>query len=235
MGDTRLGTARHAHEGLPLWRYRKDAVLNHHQIRRLALLRRLRKNCGGSALDYGCGYGDMTFRIANGFTLVTGVDVNSDRVAFATAEYAPTVTFNLCTTGPLRYPDGTFDTVLSVVVVNWVDDSDQYLSEVKRVLAPNGKFVIIASAVHPLNRWVRRILRRPVVPQNFKTIESTKLIRSCEKLGFKVEAIDCFYESLFAEELTVNRAVMELIGLPFRLLHIVETAPYFGVRFSREG
>ena len=68
----------HFHRGAP-----QDA----HQARRHRAILGAMKGLAGAVLDYGCGWGDITFAISRTHPDVRGVDVDPQRVAFAAAQY----------------------------------------------------------------------------------------------------------------------------------------------------
>lgn len=61
-------------------------------------------------------------------------------------------------------PDGGADTVISSLVLCTVDDPGAVLAEIRRILAPGGRFSftehVVAKRGTP-TRWLQRILRRP--------------------------------------------------------------------------
>jgi ubiquinone/menaquinone biosynthesis C-methylase UbiE len=63
--------------------------------------------------------------------------------------------------GDLPYPDGSFDAVVSTLVLCTVPDQPAALSEVERVLRPGGRFVFLehVAATHKPRRlrWQRRV------------------------------------------------------------------------------
>lgn len=96
---------------------------------------------GGIALDSGSGRGDFARAFAkNGMTTwaVDGSDYTKkqeDGVNFVG-------NFDL-ETGILPFNDGYFDIVFSKSVLEHIHKPGQYLSEIKRVLKPNGLFIVM--------------------------------------------------------------------------------------------
>ncbi len=101
---------------------------------------------GRHVLDFGCGTGYGTHRIAAACASITGVDVAPEAIAFARGRYhAENLEFREVApveSSPLPFSDGAFDTVLSFQVIEHVPDADRYLSEVRRVLQDDGVFII---------------------------------------------------------------------------------------------
>src|SRR6516225_1860816 len=99
-------TGDHPFPGVPA-NYRKGARPTWHQRRRHRAVLRLLQGVSGKVLDFGCGYGDLAYAIAQTHS-VEGVDVDPDRVAFAAHEYAP-IPFSRCDPAKLPFPDQSFD------------------------------------------------------------------------------------------------------------------------------
>lgn len=55
----------------------------------------------------------------------------------------------------LPFDDSSFDSVTAVFLLNYVQNYNQLLSEIKRILRDRGQFVMILSA-HPVNEWQRQ-------------------------------------------------------------------------------
>ncbi|MBH5334251.1 class I SAM-dependent methyltransferase [Streptomyces pactum] len=92
-------------------------------------------------LDYGCGYGRLTARLAAlGWSRVRGVDVSAALVARGRAEH-PGLALEHVAEPPLPYPDGAFDAALLFAVLTCVPgerDQDRTLAELARLLRPGG-------------------------------------------------------------------------------------------------
>lgn len=114
-------------------------------------------------LDYGCGSGYGSARIAEMAASVDAVDVADDAIKHAREQFPrDNLRFSsIDPSAPLPFPDGSFDTVLSFQVFEHVTNVDHYLGEIKRVLVPGGALVLVtpdrATRLLPLqrpwNRW----------------------------------------------------------------------------------
>ena len=135
--------------------FRRGAVPDAHQARRAATVLDLATGLRGRALDYGCGWGDLTARLAPQFDEIVGVDADADRVAFAQAEYAP-LQFSLCAAERTGFADQSFDAIFSIVVVPFVPSADQYLDECRRLVRPGGTLVIMFPNPESLRMSIRR-------------------------------------------------------------------------------
>lgn len=117
---------------------------------------------GRRVLDYGCGTGYGTQRLADSVEHIVGVDIAEDAIAYAREHYLPPKPLALpleyqqihpVETAPLPFDDASFDTVLSFQVIEHVPSVENYLSDIRRVLKPGGTFVCAT----PDRRW--RLLR----------------------------------------------------------------------------
>lgn len=118
---------------------------------------------GKRVLDFGCGSGYGSARIARGAACVQAVDVASDAVAYArTKHQAANLAYSVIDpAAALPFPDGHFDVVLSFQVFEHVADIRHYLGEVRRVLRPGGRFILVTPDRRhrllpfqkPWNRW----------------------------------------------------------------------------------
>lgn len=114
-------------------------------------------------LDYGCGSGYGAARIARSAAQVTAVDVAEDAIDYARGQYqADNLEFRAINPDrPLPFPDQSFDTVLSFQVFEHVPDTARYLAEIRRVLRPGGRLVLVTPdrstrllpMQKPWNRW----------------------------------------------------------------------------------
>jgi SAM-dependent methyltransferase len=114
-------------------------------------------------LDFGCGSGYGSAQIAGSAASVVGVDVAEDAVAHARAHFVrDNLSFErIAPDATLPFADASFDTVLSFQVLEHIADPTIYLSEIRRVLAPNGRLVLatpdrstrLLPLQRPWNRW----------------------------------------------------------------------------------
>jgi ubiquinone/menaquinone biosynthesis C-methylase UbiE len=105
-----------------------------------------------SLLDVGCGNGANTALFAQSLARVAGVDVEPERLQ-AARDYArehglDNVEYAITDGRSISYPDSSFDHVTCFDVLEHVEDEQQTLSEIARVLRPGGVLSISVP-----NKW----------------------------------------------------------------------------------
>lgn len=88
---------------------------------------------GDSVLDVGCGTGWFTRRAAEDGARVIGLDRDADALAFAHGRGAGTEDYVLGDATALPFADVSFDAVLSVTALCFVEQRPQALAEIVRV------------------------------------------------------------------------------------------------------
>ncbi len=106
---------------------------------------------GDDVVDIGCGPGVAARRAAaRGAASVAGIDPAAVmlRVARLRAR-RPSVRYLVGTAEELPLPDGSATVAWSLATVHHWDDIDRGLAEVRRVLRPGGRFLVIERQVQP--------------------------------------------------------------------------------------
>jgi ubiquinone/menaquinone biosynthesis C-methylase UbiE len=108
---------------------------------RAVILRDLRVEKGVRTLDLGCGPGTFSDIFAQ--EDYWGADINLRYIEYA--RQAHRGNFVVCDARNVNLPDGQFDQVLVFALLHHLPDSDvrQVLREVKRLLAPGGRVLLI--------------------------------------------------------------------------------------------
>lgn len=118
--------------------------------RRAAVIEALAPRRGERVLEVGCGAGLLLRDIGlavGPHGLATGVDISPDQVAAAEQECAavPAVRPEVADIRALTYPDQVFDAAVAVQVVEYIEDVDSALAELRRVLKTGGRFLCLAT------------------------------------------------------------------------------------------
>jgi SAM-dependent methyltransferase len=96
---------------------------------------------GLDALDLCCGQGTVSAALIGRGCRVVGADFSPTMLSFARAR-VPTATFVEADAQQLPFGDGEFDVVVSNLGICHVPDQPRALSEVRRLLRPNGRFAM---------------------------------------------------------------------------------------------
>ncbi|WP_050932048.1 class I SAM-dependent methyltransferase [Aestuariivita boseongensis] len=95
----------------------------------------------GRILDLCCGQGNVTEAIAKAGHTVTGADFSAKMLSHARERF-PTGEFIEADAQNLPFKDGSFDSVVCSFGLMHVPDQPKALSEIHRVLKPNGQFIM---------------------------------------------------------------------------------------------
>lgn len=117
--------------------YEKAVKLNHENIFNL-----LEKNSDAKFLDLGCDDGNLTMKLAEviGTTNVYGVEIVDEKIKIAEENGIMVKKFNL--NNKFDFEDNFFDVVNANQVIEHLYNSDNFLSEIYRVLKPDGCAII---------------------------------------------------------------------------------------------
>lgn len=95
-------------------------------------------------LDVGCGRGGSVRMFSThdyGFSRVDGVDISEDNIEFATKLFPGNNYFRM-DAHDLIYPNASFDIITNVESFHCYNDPRTFILEARRVLAPDGVFVL---------------------------------------------------------------------------------------------
>ncbi len=101
---------------------------------------------GSSVLDLGCGTGQLASwvsRIVGSGGKVLGIDPSPYRIAIAERRARKGLAFAVAGSGDLSaLPSRSFDVVFLNYVFHWIDDRQQALEQIRRILKPGGRLGI---------------------------------------------------------------------------------------------
>lgn len=172
-------------------------------------------------LDVGCGDGQISRRLAAHGSRVTGVDPTWNCVRVA-QERAGGPTYLRAGAGRLPFADASFDAAVACLVFEHIDDVDDAIAEVARVLEPGGRFCFFLN--HPIlqapgSAWVDDHLVDP--PEQYwrlgPYLDETETIEEVE-LGVRIRFI----------HRPLSRYVNELAAHGLRIDTMIEPAPPAG-------
>ena len=104
---------------------------------------------GRNILDAGCGSGSLSSALRDRDATVTGIDASAGMVELARQRLGDGVDLQVADLNdPLPFDDGSFDDVIASLVLHYIEDWGPTLSEMRRVLRPDG--CLVASVDHPI-------------------------------------------------------------------------------------
>ncbi len=124
----------------------------------------LYKEVNGSVLEIGPGTGANFPFLNNDNINWIGLEPNHEMHKFLfNAAKENNIDANIldCTTEDICLPDNSIDYVISSEVLCSVSDLKKSITEIKRVLKPNGKFLFLEHVIDKQN-WARRIIQKLV-------------------------------------------------------------------------
>lgn len=132
---------------------------------------------GRKVLDVGCGTGEMARDFLGAD--YSGIDISPEYIAYAKNNRVGQ--FLVMDATKMQFPDNSFDAVLVMAILHHLNDSDTeaIFSEVRRVLRPGGKFLIMDSA--KIKSWLNFI----TIP--FQKMDQGHFIRSVSEYDRLVE------------------------------------------------
>jgi SAM-dependent methyltransferase len=118
-----------------------DADLFNEHLARYVFAARLAR--GKRVLDAGCGSGYGSAELAKTALSVVGTDVADGALSYAREHFRlPNLHFEQASCTATPHADASFDLVVAFEVIEHLRDWRAFLLEVRRVLAPNGEFIV---------------------------------------------------------------------------------------------
>ncbi len=104
-------------------------------------------NSFASILDWGCGCGRLTRYLGGTTSAITGVDIDSDSVAWCATNLPFGHFLHIEPDPPMPMPAGGFELVIGISIFTHLSEEDQWawLRELHRVLAPGGIAAVTVS------------------------------------------------------------------------------------------
>lgn len=136
---------------------------------------------GMTALDIGCGTGQLADLLDNTYTWVTGIDLSPVAIGQAKKNY-PGVYFEVA---DYLNADGEFDLITAKLVVAFVN-LEQFFTKVKSLLNPGGLVLIQTPVTYPGYKY----------DDKYKSIsvDYSKLMTEVLKAGFSIRSTNLSYQ-----------------------------------------
>lgn len=132
-------------------------------------LHEYRRHAGKRVLDVGCGNGYVLSRFARQGADAYGIDLTQRAIELSKARFTLAGlpgTFAVGSVELLPWPDDTFDCVTSMGVLHHTPDTSAAVAEVRRVLKPGGRLIVMFyhrnSAVYRRLQLRSRLAGRPL-------------------------------------------------------------------------
>lgn len=112
---------------------------------------------GDTVLDYGCGTGTITLKIARNANKVYGIDVSEGMLKRAQqnliSQNIHNATFCKITALNKMFEDGTFDVITIFNVLQYIENRKELLTEFYKLLKPQGILIIAAPCFSGMNTF----------------------------------------------------------------------------------
>lgn len=199
-----------------------DAIFKELEVRNL--LKYLRD--GERVLDVGCGNGIATIEFARlRKVMITGIDYVAAMVGYANEnliresdDVQQRVRFQEGDVLQLPFADSTFDVVVSercLINLSSLDDQRRALLEVRRVLQPNGRFVMAEHTLEGLEKLnsLRRLAGLPEIqpPWHNHYLSEADLLPYAQTL-FQSEGVDNYSSLYYVASRVFNAYLAKLEG-----------------------
>jgi malonyl-CoA O-methyltransferase len=151
---------------------------------------------GLAALDLGCGTGRHSVWLANAGATVTGVDFSEGMLEEARGKPGAAAVRFLAHDlhQPLPFAPGSFDLVVSGLVLEHLREIDAFFAEAHRVLRPGGRAVV--SAMHPA-MFLKGVQARFTDPASGEKVQPGSFAHSvgafvmaAVRAGFAIDGVD---------------------------------------------
>jgi ubiquinone/menaquinone biosynthesis C-methylase UbiE len=137
---------------------------------RVYWLTRFYPRANGRVLDVGCGTGNYALALAEKGFNVVGIDFASEMLKTARAkakrlEHASLTFEQINLNRALPFSAESFDHALCVLVLQVVHDPSRFLCEIRRVLKPNGRFLVVVPALEGARHEPGALHQRTTLPR----------------------------------------------------------------------
>jgi SAM-dependent methyltransferase len=153
----------------------------------------------GRILDVGCGDGFFAWSVYKRQIINCGIDIEGSLWPEAVRQnnYKEVKVYDGV---HIPYPNGTFDTVVSNCVLEHVENLEDLLEEIHRVLKPGGSFIVTVAT----NKWGSKLLGTRLFGQRYSNWFNHKAVHRSnlslerwkevyQEAGFKIKNIEGYF------------------------------------------
>lgn len=162
----------------------------------------------GDLLEVGCGFGDFTEWCAEALGCrAIGIDPSTEAIARAQNRF-PAATFFVGVAEDLPFPDSSFDSIVTLEVVEHLLEPSRFFLEALRVLRPGG-YLVVQTPNYPVKRiydFLYWLMKRSSSPKDDPTHFHPFSMRGLERLS-----VSCGFVTIAV----VGRNILGELKLPF--------------------
>ncbi|HUT82797.1 MAG TPA: methyltransferase domain-containing protein [Candidatus Bathyarchaeia archaeon] len=155
-------------------------VVNMYQLD--LLQKRLTLKPSDVVLDLGCGLGKITEYLANETKAkMLGIDFSVKAIDWAkqNTKLNEKLSFEVMDINELDFPANTFDAIIALDVLYWVDDLESAMKKIKEILKPNGRMGVF---------YVQ--FKSPTDTTDTLSVDDTRIVKLLKQLDFKYDFLD---------------------------------------------
>lgn len=166
----------------------------------LFLMRHLKIRKDDRLLDVACGIGVYSDWLANKAACVVGFDLSYDSILLANCISKENTFYYRCNAEEISHPDSTFDIVVSICVLEHLNDSKKALREMFRVLKPGGQLLITVDSLENINsKEFIEFHRKFCLVNKYFTVDT--ILKELEEAGFEIKDIKPILTSVLSSAL----------------------------------
>ncbi len=180
-----------------------------------------------SVLEVGSGNGYGTSRLSKNITDIIGIDIDKNAIEYSTKKYgSKSCIFKKYDGVKIPHKDNTFDAVISFQVIEHIENDENYVSEIQRVLKDNGIFLLttpnkslrLKPNQKPFNRFhIREYYSSElenILRTKFSSVEIFGVCGNAEIQQIEILRIKKSLNIISLDFLNLKRVMLESIKLP---------------------
>ena len=158
------------------------------------------------ALEIGCGNGNGTKLIKKYFApkFIDAVDLDDKMIAIAQKRNNDiSINYQVMDVSLLNFPDKTFDVIFDFGIIHHVPNWKNCISEIKRVLKPDGEVIIEDLSTDTFSTFPGRIWKILLDHPYDKMFSTEQFVDCLKSEGFKIVDFQVFYPLLLFKHFSI--------------------------------